>query len=71
MPDMIPVKITPLNGEAFRPYGQILERGAFVYPDTDEGRVAIEMLQVRRRPDAHQIAQLAFHFSYRLISSSL
>ena len=68
MPDMIPVKITPLNGEAFRPYGQVLERGALVYPETDEGRVAIEMLQVRRRPDAHQIAQLAIHFSYRLIS---
>jgi ureidoglycolate hydrolase len=61
---MIPVKITPLNGEAFRPYGQVLERGALVYPDTDEGRVAIEMLQVRQRPDAYQIAQLAIHFSY-------
>jgi hypothetical protein len=65
MPDMIPVKIKPLSGEAFRPYGQVLERGALVYPDTDEGRVAMEMLQVRRRPDAHQIAQLAIHFSYR------
>jgi len=65
MPDMIPVKIKPLSGEAFRPYGQVLERGALVYPDTDEGRVAMEMLQVRRRPDANQIAQLAIHFSYR------
>ena len=64
MPDMIPVKIRPLSGEAFRPYGQVLERGGLVYPDTDDGRVAMEMLQVRRRPDANQIAQLAIHFSY-------
>ena len=27
MPDMIPVKIRPLSGEALRPYGQVLERG--------------------------------------------
>ena len=64
MPDRIPVKIRPLSGEAFRPYGQVLERGGLVYPDTDDGRVAMEMLQVRRRPDANQIAQLAIHFSY-------
>jgi hypothetical protein len=64
MPDMIPVKIRPLSGEAFRRYGQVLERGGLVYPDTDDGRVAMEMLQVRRRPDANQIAQLAIHFSY-------
>jgi len=63
MPDMIPVKIRPLSGEAFRPYGQVLERGGLVYPDTDDGRVAMELLQVRR-PDANQIAQLAIHFSY-------
>ena len=63
MPDRIPVKIRPLSGEAFRPYGQVLERGGLVYPDTDDGRVAMELLQVRRRPDAHQIAQLAIHFS--------
>jgi hypothetical protein len=53
MPDMIPVKIRPLSGEAFRPYGQVLERGGLVYPDTDDGRVALAMLQVRR-PDANQ-----------------
>ena len=64
MPDMIPVKIRPLSGEAFRPYGQMLERGGLVYPDADDGRVAMEILQVRRRPDANQIVQLAIHFSY-------
>jgi hypothetical protein len=64
MPDRIPVKIRPLSGEAFRPYGQVLERGGLVYPDTDDGRVVMELLQVRRRPDAHQIPQLAIHFSY-------
>ena len=63
MPDMIPVKIRPLSGEAFRPYGQVLERGGLVYPDTADGRVAIEMLQVRRRPDANQIVQLANLFN--------
>jgi ureidoglycolate hydrolase len=64
MPDMIPVKIRPLSGEAFRPYGQVLERGALVYPETEDGRVAMELLRVRRRPQPHQIAQLAIHFSY-------
>jgi ureidoglycolate hydrolase len=64
MPDMIPVKIRPLSGDTFRPYGQILERGALVYPEADDGRVALEMLRVRRRPHPHQIAQLAIHFSY-------
>jgi ureidoglycolate hydrolase len=64
MPDMIPVKIRPLSGDAFRPYGQILERGALVYPEADDGRVALEILRVRRRPHPHQIAQLAIHFSY-------
>jgi ureidoglycolate hydrolase len=61
---MIPVKIRPLSGEAFRPYGQVLERGVLIYPDTDDGRVALEMLRVRRRPHPNQIAQLAIHFSY-------
>ena len=64
MPDKIAVKMRPLSGEAFRLYGQVLERGGLVYPDTDDGRVAMELLQVRRRPDANQIAQLAIHFSY-------
>jgi hypothetical protein len=47
MPDIIPVKMRPLSGEAFRPYGQVLERGGLIYPDTDDGRVAMELLQVR------------------------
>src|SRR5215467_8299243 len=64
MPDRISVKMRPLSGEAFRPYGQVLERGGVVYPNTDDGRVAMELLQVRRRPDAHRIAQLAIHWSY-------
>jgi ureidoglycolate hydrolase len=68
MPDMIPVKIRPLSGEAFRPYGQVLERGGLVYPDTDDGRVAMELLQVRRRPDANQIAQLGFPVATAKIS---
>ena len=62
MPDRIPVKIRPLSGDAFCPYGQVLERGALVYPETDDGRVAMELLRVRRRPQPHQIAQLAIHY---------
>ena len=62
MPDMIPVKIRSLSGDAFRPYGQVLERGALVYPETEGGRVAMELLRVRRRPQPHQIAQLAIHY---------
>jgi len=50
MPDMIPVKIRPLSGDAFRPYGQVLERGALVYPETEDGRVAMELLRVWPSP---------------------
>lgn len=64
MPEAISVKIRPLSTDAFRPYGQILDRGGLIYPEADEGRVAMEILRVRRRPQNEQIAQLAIHFSY-------
>ncbi|MBM3222853.1 MAG: hypothetical protein FJZ47_03485 [Candidatus Tectomicrobia bacterium] len=64
MPETVHIKAMPLSADAFRPYGQVLERGELIYPDTDEGRVAMELLRVRRRPQNNQIEQLAIHFSY-------
>lgn len=42
----------------------MLERGELIYPETEDGRVAMELLRVRRRPQNNHIEQLAIHFSY-------
>jgi ureidoglycolate hydrolase len=64
MEEAIKIKIQPLNAEAFRPYGQVLQPQQLIYPETEEGRVAMEMLQVKYRPHAKRMDQLAIHFSY-------
>lgn len=64
MEDILKVKIQPLNAEAFKPYGQVLQQKQLIYPDTDEGRVAMEMLQLKYRPNARKMDQMAVHFSY-------
>lgn len=64
MEDILKVKIQPLNAEAFKPYGQVLQQKQLIYPDTDEGRVAMEMLQLKYRPNARKMDQMAIHFSY-------
>lgn len=64
MEETIKVKLQPLTAEAFRPYGQVLQQKHLVYPETEEGRVAMEMLQLKYRPNAKRMDQLAIHFSY-------
>lgn len=64
MEEAIKIKIRPLNAEAFRPYGQVLQPKQLIYPETEEGRVAMEMLQMHYRPQAKRMDQLAIHFSY-------
>jgi ureidoglycolate hydrolase len=64
MEDILKVKVQPLNAEAFKPYGQVLKQKELIYPETEEGRVAMEMLQFKYRPNAKRMDQFAIHFSY-------
>ncbi len=62
--EAVKLKVRPLTPEAFRPYGQVLERGQLIYPEVEEGRVAMELLRTRHRPNGRQTTQLAVHFTY-------
>lgn len=66
MEETIKVKVQPLSAEAFRPYGQMLESKRPIFPEVEpgEGRVAIELLRLKPRPNATRTEQLAIHFSY-------
>ncbi len=64
MADTIPVRVRPLDAEAFEPFGRVIEGELLAYPECEEGRVAIERLRLRYRPEASRIEQLAIHFSY-------
>ena len=64
MEETMKVKVQPLNAEAFRPYGQVLQPKQLVYPEAEEGRVAMEMLHFKYRPNAKRLDQFAIHFSY-------
>jgi ureidoglycolate hydrolase len=62
--ESVKIKVQPLSAEAFQPVGRILERGQLIYPETEEGRVAIELLRIKHRPNGKFVSQLAIHFSY-------
>lgn len=64
MEEVFKVKLQPLEAEAFRPFGQVLQSKQLVYPETEEGRVAMEMLHLKYRPNGKRMEQLAIHFSY-------
>lgn len=64
MEDVLKVKVQPLTAEMFKPYGQVLKPKELIYPETEEGRVAMEMLQIKYRPNAKRMDQFAIHFSY-------
>jgi len=66
MEETIKVKLQPLNVEAFRPYGQVLESKQPIFPEVEpgEGHVAMELLRLKYRPNAKRMEQLAIHFSY-------
>jgi ureidoglycolate hydrolase len=64
MEQSLKVKIQPLTAELFRLYGEVLKPKHLIYPETEEGRVAMEMLAIKYRPNAKKMDQLAIHFSY-------
>src|SRR5215831_1963932 len=64
MEQTLKVKVQPLNAEAFQPYGQVLQPKQLIYPESEEGRVAMEMLTVKYRSSAKKMDQFAIHFSY-------
>src|SRR5260370_18045308 len=66
MEDKVKVKVQPLNPEAFKPYGQVLESKQPVFPDVvkGEGRVAMELLHPKRAGNWRNLEQMAIHFSY-------
>src|SRR5262245_54790605 len=64
MEQAVKIKVQPLTDEAFRPYGEVLQKKHLIYPESEEGRVAMEMLQLKYRSNAKRMDQFAIHFSY-------
>jgi ureidoglycolate hydrolase len=66
MEDVIKVKLRPLTPETFRPYGSVLEGKQPVFPEVEagEGRIAIELLTMKRPVNPRRLSQMAIHFSY-------
>jgi ureidoglycolate hydrolase len=62
--ETVKIKIQPLTAAAFQPYGKVLERGELIYPESEEGRVAMELLRTKHRPNGRRTEQLAVHFTY-------
>jgi ureidoglycolate hydrolase len=64
--ETIKLKVRPLTPEAFRPYGQVLESKQPVFPEVEpgEGRVALELLKLKRPTNPRRISMMAVHFSY-------
>jgi ureidoglycolate hydrolase len=60
------LKLQPLTAGAFRPYGQLLETKQPIFPEVEsgEGRVAIELLKLKRPANPRRISMMATHFSY-------
>jgi ureidoglycolate hydrolase len=63
---IIKIKIQPLTPEAFLPYGHMLENKQPLFPEvvSDEGRVAVELLKIKRPTNARRISMMATHFFY-------
>jgi len=64
--ESIRLKVQPLTAEGFRPYGQMLENKQPIFPEVEpgEGRVAIELLKLKRPVNPRRISMMATHFSY-------
>jgi ureidoglycolate hydrolase len=64
--ETVKLKVQPLTSEAFRPYGEALESKQPIYPEVapGEGRVAIEILKLKRPVNPRRISAMATHFSY-------
>jgi ureidoglycolate hydrolase len=63
---VIKIKLQPLTPEAFHPYGHMLENKQPLFPEVtaNEGRVAVELLKIKRPTNARRISMMATHFSY-------
>ena len=64
MSETITVKLQPLTAEAFRPYGHIVDSHHPAYPDVEEGRPVVVCVDLKHKPNAKRVGQLAIHFSY-------
>ena len=55
MDQTVKIKIQPLTPEAFEPYGKLLQSKKLIYPETEKGQVAMELLRFKvsgqRQPD--------------------
>lgn len=62
----IRIRIQPLTVEAFAPYGRVLDAKQPIFPEVEpgEGRVAIELLTLKRSSNPRRISMMATHFSY-------
>lgn len=62
---VVKVKLQPLTAEAFAPYGSVLDLGAPLYPEMEDGgRRAMVKARVRRKPGPQSIDTIATHFAY-------
>jgi len=64
--EIVRIKMQPLTPEAFRPYGHMLESKQPLFPEVEsgEGRVALELLKIKRAVNPRRISMMATHFSY-------
>ena len=46
MDQTVKIKMQPLTPEAFEPYGKLLQSKKLIYPETEEGKVAMELLRL-------------------------
>ena len=64
MTEKVSIRVRPLRAADFEPYGRVIEGESLGFPEVEEGRVGVENLRLRYRPQGSQVEQLAVHFSY-------
>jgi ureidoglycolate hydrolase len=63
-----PVRLQPLVATAFAPFGDVLQPGSVLLPETDDGRVGVEVIELASgRFDPGDLRTVALHFSYSQI----
>jgi ureidoglycolate hydrolase len=62
----------PLGATAFGPFGDVLQPGVVLFPDSDEGRIGVELIDLAfGRFDPDDLRTMALHFSYSQIFLTL
>src|SRR5258708_37936797 len=66
MEETIKVKVEPITAEAFRPFGRMVEDKEPVFHEVapGEGRVASELLTLKRTVNPRPLWQMAVQFTY-------